>query len=618
MSTTNSYAEHARKLRERYTPIPLNGKVPVVKDWQKLRAVTPEQIAAWEKAGLFQNIGMVTGEASDNTVVIDFDGLCGYEQFCETFPELAKTHTVKTGSGNGMHVYFKVDLLPESTGWLNIPNGSGTYNIEIKADGKQVVIPPSIHPDTKAPYEVVIPLNRKHVTDLTDVLAWARSLAGEEWQPPRYTSRVMGGDPLNPRLLSAVRSHFESQPHKTHGAWINASCPNTAAHKHGDKKLSFGYNTDTGWSHCYVCRTMALKDILPMIGIDASDYGGYYEKSEGSTAPNGVHRFAQARPAPNAKPAALPVVTRSSMLSTVYDRLTNTDTLVTTPPVPFPMRVLWRFDGMARMIKPGKLVGIVGVSGGGKTSLLETMVDSWLGMNVPCLVWSPEWDAEEFVERAIARYGNITLDKLYSQYLWLSEQQSGKAGGVGTELTPDEMQRLAKAIGKLRTWQTEVGYLDCPDLTSSRLEHTLGETLAGLAFKPRVLIIDYVQILHALENDADLPMYNLLMRLKALCKVHNLVGVIASQVTKDSARNAQGGKSLDGMSARYVNDDAFNLLVTINPDRAPESGEYLPTSVLNVAKNSAGQRGRVRVGTNWERLYFDDKPHANQKFEEGK
>lgn len=614
----NTYAERALELaKSGLTPIPLNGKRPVLDGWQKLRQITPEQITDWDSKGLWQNIGLVCGEASKNLVVIDFDGLVGYELFKAQFPDLTQTLTVATGSGKGMHVYLKTELLPDSGKVMDIPlDGGELVNVEWKSNGTQVVIPPSIHPDTKRPYVKHISAPIKQVKDLSAVIAWARSLKADAqpWKPPvTYTSEKN----LNRALLREIHTRLEATGYKQHGDWINCSCPNGAAHKHGDKTYSFGFNTVDGGANCYRCGGMSLKVLCSHMGINPSDYGGIYEKQDMQVLPATPPYGGFARTIPGqvviAAPS-IPVVKRSDRLTHYIDRLTDFDTPRTLAPVPFPLKALHKFGGMARVIKPGKLIGIVGVSGGGKTSLLETMVDTWLGYHVPCLVWSPEWNADEFIERAVQRYGGPKTDELYMHEIFVYEQQQGITGGAGVELPQNKIDAASRAIAKLRTFREEVGYLDCPFLTSNYLQSSIDATLKSVDFKPRVLIIDYVQLLYAMDTDPNLTMYNLLMRLKAICVAYNLVGVLATQVTKDSARNQANGNVLDSLAARYVNDDAFNLFITINPDRDEETGAFLPSAVLNIAKNSVGERGKMRVQVDWGRLAFDDKPHMNQVF----
>jgi hypothetical protein len=516
-----------------------------------------------------------------------------------------------------MHVYFKVELLPDSGAVMDIPlDGGELVNIELKADGKQVVIPPSVHPDTNNPYTKHINAPIMAVTDLSKVWTWAQSLKPRDWQPPKqYTP---GDGILNRRLIDAIAAHFRAQPHQMHGDWVNCSCPNAAAHKNGDKHYSFGFNERDGGANCYACGGLSLKAICGYIGINPADYGGIYESNlppvrQAAPPPpvttlNGERRVIQ-------QGDALPVVKRSDRLTTYLNRLTDFESPRPNAPIPFPMRVLHRFRGMAESCRAGKLLGIVGTSGGGKSSLLETMVDGWLSFHVPCLVWSPEWEADEFIERAVQRYGGPTTSELYLHEMYITERQRGIRDGIGVQMPTSRIEAAAQAVRTLRGWTEEVGYLDFPFLTIGHLMSSMEATLKAIDFQPRVLVIDYAQLLHALEPSPDLTMYNLLLRIKAICRHYGMVGVVATQVTKESAKGAAQGNILDSQSARFVNDDAFNLFITINPDRYPD-GRLQNSAVLYVAKNSMGiSKQRVRVPVDWEHMTFADQLHPDQTFE---
>lgn len=620
MISTNTFAQKALELsKQGYTTIPLNGKRPVTENWQKLRAVTPEMVADWERQGYYRNLGMVCGSASNNVVVIDFDGIAGYELFTTAFPELADTLTVATGSGNGMHCYYKVELLPDSSGVMNIPvDGGELVNIEFKSDGKQVVIPPSTHPDTGKAYIKSVDKPIMRLSDLSAVIAWAKSL-----KPQETITRTESTGDLNPKLLAAVESYFLSRDHKIRREWIDCACPNSGEHRHGDSTWSFGYNTEKHFGHCLSedggGKDYLLRDLLPLIGIDPAAYGGLFEKRESTIQRVDGYKVAQAQPYVNSVPAqpvntAIPVMTRTSGLTNYSARLNGLASEKPVP-IPFPFPALHGFGGMARVMKPGKLIGIVGTSGGGKTSLLESMVDSWLGYHVPSLVWSPEWDGDEFVERSVQRYGGATAEELYLHEIYMSDQEKGVKNTAGVKMSDAIQKKSIEALKFLRGWEDEVGYLDCPYLTVGQLQASIEATLASIDFKPRVLVIDYVQLLLAMEENGDLNMYNLLMRIKAVCKMFNLVGCIATQVTKDSTRGMGAGKVLDAMSARFVNDDPFNLFITVTPDMN-EDGTYLPHAILNVAKNSLGTKGKRRVGVQWDKLLFNSVSHSNQNFGE--
>lgn len=609
------------------TPIPLKGKVPVLDGWQKLRNVTSDQIREWDTKGILQNVGIVCGEASKNLVVIDFDGLDAYKAFAEKFPELADTFTVLTGSGKGKHCYFKVDLLPPSEKAMDTPLG----NIEIKANGTQVVAPPSVHPDTNLPYSVARQVAIKHVTDLSDLLAWIREMKPGGWQPYPAVLLVGKQDAINHLVIGALQRYFDAQSGmKYHGDWINCACPNKSAHNHGDSTPSFGYNCKSGIGHCYRCGVILTKDLCALAGIDYKAMGGLFEAKPPRTSPgpestppsrepNTANGRIEGKTTPDhTSPNGTRFIDRSDVLRTYIDRVFDIDKPPDSAPILFPLRVMHKFGGMAKVIKPGKLVAVVGTSGSGKTSMLETMVDGWLRIGIRVMVWSPEWDADEFADRAVQRYGGPSATDIYLHEMYKRELADGKITGfLGKALTEEQEDAAMKAIRTMREWSGDVTYIQNPLLTSEQLHHELGERLAGMSgdVRPKALVIDYAQLMHSLQKLGQaMSMYEMLMRIKASCVHHKLVGVIATQTTKADARSANGGGLLDNQSARYVNDDPFNLFITLNPEFT-EFDIPMDTAVLNLVKNSQGMKGKVRVPSDLSHLAFVDKEHPNQNFQ---
>lgn len=173
----------------------INGKVPTRKGWQSEPPLSREAIAEWRG-----NLGLRTGTVS-GLVVIDIDPKAGGTRL-DWLPE---TVTVETGGG-GLHLYYSIDRpLPNSASRL-------APGVDIRGDGGQVVFPGSIHPDTGAPYQwllppwehPVVPLPdrvRQHVT-APKLSAYARAALDAETAAVRGASNGHRNDQLNRSAFS--------------------------------------------------------------------------------------------------------------------------------------------------------------------------------------------------------------------------------------------------------------------------------------------------------------------------------------------------------------------------------------------------------------------------------
>lgn len=131
-------------IKKGFSVVPINHKMkrPYMSNWQKDCSKEPSQIKKWFENSK-GNIGIVTGKKS-NIWVLDIDGAIGQksmykilEQYKQT---LELTLSAKTGGG-GFHMFWEYD--DRISG-----NRAGIFpNIDIRADGGQVVVYPSIHPN---------------------------------------------------------------------------------------------------------------------------------------------------------------------------------------------------------------------------------------------------------------------------------------------------------------------------------------------------------------------------------------------------------------------------------------------------------------------------------------
>ena len=93
------------------------------------------------------------------------------------------------------------------------------------------------------------------------------------WQPPKISAPT-GDAPLNRRVIEEISRVLTGQGFKPHGEWLHGRCLYPERHKHGDRNPSFGFNTASGYGHCYLCGTMLAKEVCARLNIDPVQFGG--------------------------------------------------------------------------------------------------------------------------------------------------------------------------------------------------------------------------------------------------------------------------------------------------------------------------------------------------------
>lgn len=133
--------------------LPLRGKLPHTRHGLKDAVTDPAQVRDWWRQWPDANLGICTGtEAGVWVLDIDTHGEHnGYASLDELEAEhgaLPDTLAVLTGSG-GLHLYW---TMPEGRRLRN--RTSVRPGLDVRGSGGYVVAPPSVHPDTRQPYEV--------------------------------------------------------------------------------------------------------------------------------------------------------------------------------------------------------------------------------------------------------------------------------------------------------------------------------------------------------------------------------------------------------------------------------------------------------------------------------
>jgi len=155
--TPHAHALAYAALGWRVLPIKPGGKHPPMASWQHFASHETSKIDSWYK-GLYRDcgVGIAMGAQPNGTILIavDVDEHDPAQSGSETLWELQQIHgelpetvTAITGSG-GKHLIFKlpagVEPLP------NVKLGSG---IDTRGQGGQIVVAPTVHPDTGRPYQ---------------------------------------------------------------------------------------------------------------------------------------------------------------------------------------------------------------------------------------------------------------------------------------------------------------------------------------------------------------------------------------------------------------------------------------------------------------------------------
>lgn len=330
--------------------------------------------------------------------------------------------------------------------------------------------------------------------------------------------------------------------------------------------------------------------------------------------------------APQAAPALMPVSSTPEPPKNALTWRTSDDSLLrfkerllaavsSKPPLVFPFRTLWEAGGFCRAVPAGILIGVLGLSGGMKTSFVETIIDKWrqAGAN-HTLWWGAEWTWEKMADRAIQRYSSVSLTDMMLHEMWLSEaaQDIPEKKRFGRLLEDYRIKDAQEHADKMMRWSGKNHYLDKMDtdidgLLSLAEQRVVEQEQAGTPI--RIAVFDYVQLLdlRSARSEGD-RITQVLGRLKEFCVTHQLIGVVASQVTKAAGKDVrEGDATLDGDAGQFQRSDKFNLVLTLNP--VFTGGMLTNEGIIRVAKNSAGSAGEYekRVTINPARFLWEDR-----------
>lgn len=164
-----------------FSLIPCTFKQPAVKPWQEyqVRRPTLREINQWfEEDRPGQSMALVLGKVSHNVVVVDLDGWASVRTFQIHFPAWSNTYTVLSGSQEGLHLYFRTEILPPNMN-VRLNDRDEKVAIEIRGTGQYVIAPPSPHISGND-YRVQNRVSIMRLENMTPLIEWLNHLRGTE------------------------------------------------------------------------------------------------------------------------------------------------------------------------------------------------------------------------------------------------------------------------------------------------------------------------------------------------------------------------------------------------------------------------------------------------------
>lgn len=155
---------------------------------------TDYHLSKWYREGCYQGIGVICGRLS-NLLVIDFDNLTFFRDFCEQFSHLTITYIVKTP--NGWHVYYHI---PRN---VDVQLPTNIEGLDIQWEGRYVVAPPT-HGYIQHHITTPITLN---AADLADIGAWMTDLQPAQNEAKTAQTRIPQRRMNAKELASSYRAY---------------------------------------------------------------------------------------------------------------------------------------------------------------------------------------------------------------------------------------------------------------------------------------------------------------------------------------------------------------------------------------------------------------------------
>lgn len=287
-------------------------------------------------------------------------------------------------------------------------------------------------------------------------------------------------------------------------------------------------------------------------------------------------------------------------------------------PVIFPFRAFHHLGGLGQVATAGDIYGFLGLSGFGKTSFLEALIDISLQNKQHCLMISPEIPWWKFVDRFVQRWEGPTVSESLLDDLDRIEKQDGNSIlTFGQALGKEQKAKALFLANWMKTFEGKLFVLDQFGANVMVWLASVDKALRNLRAEGKIIsriFLDYIQLMTPPEGWMGKMSYEeMITRFKALLFKHQAVGYVTSQVRKsDAAKVLSGGGTLGQDSGQNLRPDQFKFYATMTPgmkeaEYDPDKMVFANYTIFGVDKNSEGSFNvEVEIETLWHQMKFKD------------
>ncbi len=414
-------------------------------------------------------------------------------------------------------------------------------------------------------------------------------------------------DELPDAYYAAIEQACHVTGYKADGWSKPFPCPlSHPAHEHDQDRPAAAWHREKHIFNCFKCGDgdMLAIPFGARLGLDWHDY--IPPRQTVLTVPS-----ADLLTPPDGKVKPRVIYSWTEATDTVLQEIDGEVSDALHEPLPMPFHNVRQMGGLAASILPRKMIAVVGDSGDGKTSFIETLIDYWRKRGFAGAIWGPEWSKEEYVYRAIQRQGGPSFMEMVDHKAWHAARKRGvpEPKRPGAPLS-DGARGAARPIAEtMKAWPGNLYFVEKLGVSVSELTLCFDEIIKGcqvagerLAF----LACDYAQLFQAQGERTNERLDRALAQMKGFIADRDLVAVIGTQVTKsEGAFAAHGEHSLSQHAMQNIRGDYFNLILSINRE-VDAQGVKSPNATIYVAKNSLGRNGPCDLTLDEKRLRWCD------------